>query len=371
MAIKRPTQKTLSAETSQMISNSGASWSGSARPKSFDPDFPVFEVPVNKKVLVYIPNHTVQAEDGSIILREDIFPAHHCQVGRSHYDVRCINGFVSDDPQLNWDGTCPLCDGLQEVWDLYNMQVKDIAISRGLDPSSEETKNLIKPDRIELLTNRAIKEPEMWKIFPIVVIDCEEKDGVATTSPKLNSEGRLTGKPMWYCIRQRTFEDKWEAGYDGVESSDGSTPTSPAGLWAILNFTCNPKNGTPDKMQSAKALKVTYRTMDGYQEWANYFDKLTEDWTPAKAREVVELASLRSMDETREVVDEVLKKTRENLQLYSLKAGGGQAQGQAQKSSADNALSNFGATSATGIPGNTPQTPNGGILGEMPTAGIQ
>lgn len=368
MAIKRPAPKQLSQETSQMILNSGASWTGSSRPKSYDPDFPVFEVPINKKVLAYIPNHTVQAEDGSIVLRENLFPAHHCQIGRSHYDIRCINGQINDDPQLNWDGTCPLCEGLQEVWDLYNLQVKDIATSRGLDPNAEETKTIIKPERIELLTNRAIKEPEMWKVFPIVVVDCEEKDGVATTVPKLNAEGRLTGKPMWYCIRQKTFEDKWEAGYDGIEAADGSTPTNPAGLWAVLNFTCNPKNGAPDKMQSAKALKVTYKSMEGYHEWANYFDSITEAWTPEKAIEVVELASVRSMEETREVVDEVLKKTRENIQLYSLKNGGVGTQTQASQTTAENALSQFGA--APGVPA-TPQTPAGNIIGEMPNAGVQ
>lgn len=362
MAIKRPAPKQISAESAQKIAQAGASWTGSsARPKSYDPNFPVFEVPINQRVLVYIPNHTVVAEDGSMDLRADRFPAHPCMEGRSFLNIRCINGFVNDDPQLNWDGTCPICSGLGEVWDLYNKQYREIAASKGLSPDAPEAQELLKQDRIELLTNRVIKEPEEWLTFPIVVIECQEKDGVKTVTPKLSPDGKLIGTPMWYCIRKRTFQEKWEAGYDSI---DGEAPSSPAGLWAVLNFTYTPKSGKCDKMGSAKALKVTFKPMDGYAEWANYFDKLTEDWTPSKAQEVLELDSIRSMEETQEVADALLKPVREKLALYSLGTAPA-APAVTQNANATQALENFGATPVAEV-----SAPPVGITGEMPNAGV-
>lgn len=366
MAIKRPAPKQLSIEASEKIAQAGASWTGgSSRPKSYDPNFPVFEVPINQKVLVYIPNHTVTAEDGSIDIRADRFPAHPCMEGRSYLNVRCINGFVNDDAQLNWDGTCPLCSGLSEVWDLYNHQYREIAASRGMSVDAPEAQDALKNERIELLKNRVIKEPEEWITFPIVVIECTEKDGQKTAQPKLTSDGKLIGTPMWYSIRKRTFEEKWVAGYDSIE---GEVPSSPAGLWAILNFTYTPKSGKCDKMGSAKALKVTFKTMDGYGEWASYFDKMTEEWTPAKAQEVLELDSIRSMEETQEVADALLKPVREKLALYSLGAAP-QVAGIPQNSNAEQALAGFGATEAPQTPA-APSVPTGGITGEMPSAGV-
>lgn len=369
MAIKRPAPKQLSAETSQKIAQAGASWTGgSSRPKSYDPNYPVFEVPINQRVLVYIPNHTVVSEDGSVDLRADRFPAHPCMEGRSYLNIRCLNGFVNDDPQLNWDGTCPICSGLGEVWELYNKQYKDIAASRGMSPEAPEAQDALKSERIELLTNRVIKEPEEWLTFPIVVIECQEKDGVKTATPKLTQDNKLIGTPMWYSIRKRTFQEKWEAGYDSIE---GEIPSSPAGLWAVLNFTYTPKSGKCDKMGSAKALKVTFKEMAGYGEWATYFDKLTEDWTPAKAQEVLELDAIRSMEETQEVADALLKPVREKLALYSLGAQAG-ATAIPQNTNANQALANFGATEVT-EDSQAPAQPSSvpaGITGEMPNAGV-
>ena len=105
------------------------------------------------------------------------------------------------------------------------------------------------------------------------------------------------------------------------ENADGEVPTSPAGLWAVLNFTYTPKSGNHDRMGSARALKVTYKTMAGFEEWASAFDNMTNEWTPAKAAEVVVLDSMRTMDEMREANDQIMKPVRDKLAMYELGAG--------------------------------------------------
>lgn len=370
MAIKRPAPKTISAEASQALTNAFAAADGKSKAvKSYDPqNFPVFEVPVNQKVLAYIPNHVVTTAMGTIEMRMDKFPAHPVIDGRSFGNIRCISGITSDDPQLNYDGTCPLCDAMTECWDLANKQYADVAASRGMSVDAPEAKDALKSERSEIYTNRIIKEAEIWYTFPIVVIDCEEKDGIKTTTPKVDANGQLSGTVMWYSIRERTFQEKWVAGYDSL---DGEIPTSPAGLWAVLNFTYQPKSGKPDKMGSAKALKVTFKSMENLKQWALHFDKLTEAWTPEKAQEVVVLDVIRSMSETQEVADSLMKPVREKLALYQL--GAATAPQAPAVGSADATLSQFGISDNSEAA--QPAQPVAGapvnITGEMPNVGVQ
>lgn len=371
MAFSRPTPKALSAETSELITRASAvATTSQKRQTSYDPEhYPVFEIPVNSRVLVYIPNHQVMTPEGQVEMRMDKFNAHPVRDGKIYEHVRCINSIVASE--LGFDGTCPLCQGMSEVWDLYNKEYADIAASKGLTKDAPEAKELLKQDRMDLLNEQVIKAPEMFYTFPIVVIECEEKDGVMTVNPKL-TDGKLHGTPMWYTIREKTFLDKWVAGYDSI---DGDIPNSPAGLWAVLNYTYQPKNGKADKMGSAKSLKVTFKSMDGYQQWAEYYDKLTEDWTPAKAQEVVVKDVLRSMEETREVADTILKPVRDKLSLYRIGSAPTAAIG---TTNAEQALADFGVatpsapvapSAPTPVAPATPVAPSTPVAPAMPPMG--
>lgn len=370
MALKRPAPKKLSEAAQAAITQASAQQTGkAARIKSYDADYPVFDVPVNQKLLVYIPNHTVMNPDGTVGLRMDKFAAHPIIDGRTFGDVRCTQSVVVGD--LGLDGSCPLCDGMNEVWNLYNHEYADIAKTRGIDPKSAEAQTDLKETRIELVSNMVIKQAEVWYTFPIVVIDCEERDGVLTTTPKKDAEGRIKGTPMWYSIRERTYLEKWGAGFDSIDTDDGIIPTSPAGLWAILNFTYTPKSGNCDKMGSARALKVTFKAMNGYEAWATHFDQLTEGWTPAKAQEVVVLDAVRDMEEMKQVADSLLKPVRDKLAMYELgnASASTNAAGLPTNASADNALAGFGG--ATPVENQSAGAlPAGDITGEMPNAGV-
>lgn len=378
--IKRPKPKVLPKEAVETILNASAQQSPAMQKiRSYDPDYPVFEVPVNERVLVYIPNHTIQSPDGSIDMRMDKFTAHAVIDGRSFEDVRCTRGLVN--AELGLDGSCPLCDSMSKIWELYNLEYADIARTKGIDPKSAEANELLKEDRKNLAKQMVIKNPEVWYTFPIVVIECAEKDGKMTTTPKTDENGRLNGKVMWYSIRERTYLEKWGAGFDalgdGDENGDMDIPTNPAGLWAVLNFTYTPKSGKHDKMGSAKALKVAFKRLPAYSEWATYFDKLTENWTPQKAMETVVLDAMRDMEEMNQVRDTLMKPVEDKLTMYAL--GAATAGAPAVSGSAEQALANFGATPAepAGVPEAPvapPQTagelPQSNLTAEMPNVGV-
>ena len=363
--LKRPSKKQMSSEEQAQITSASAQQTGKVViPKTYDNDFPVFDIPVNKKVLVYIPNHTVVGADGSVNMRMDSFHAHPIREGKSFGNVRCTMGITSES--LNLDGqTCPLCDGISECYDLFNLEWTALCKSQGLDPDSEDTKASLKETRKEMFQNFAIQSPVQWHTFPIVVIDCEEKDGQPTSTPMKNAEGQITGTVMWYSTRHNAYADKWLAGLEVVEDEDGNVPTSPAGLWAILTYTYESKNGTYTKMDSARNLKVQYKNMEKYDSYRAYIDHLTEEWTPEKAQEVVVLDVLRDLDETQEVADTLLKPVREKIALAKVASANANNSAVSANQEASSALEGFGATAIE------EKTADECISGELPNVGTE
>lgn len=365
--LKRPAPKKLDAQTVEAILQASAEQTGKMQKiRSWDSDYPVFEIPINQKVLVYVPNHVVQMEDGTLDLRKDKFAAHPIIDGNTFQDVRCVSGVV--DEANGHDGTCPLCDALADVWKLYTIEYDSIAKARGIDPQSEAAKEGLKEVRKELIRKQVLKKADVWYTFPFVVIDCVEQNGVMTTTPKKDAEGKIHGTPMWYSIRESTYLEKWVAGFDSIETDDGATPTHPAGLWAILNFTYTPSSGKHDRMGSARQLKVTFKNMPGYEAWATYFDNLTEGWTPYKAMETVVLDSYRSRQELEEVEETLMRPVRDKIAVYQLSANARSGMPTlpvaTPQDSADAVLSNYGANAM-----NPPEVAD--TVGEMPTAGVE
>lgn len=229
--LARPKKKELTVEEREAITQASARQTGNmSSPKTYDPNYPLFEVPVNQKLLVYIPNHTIVDADGVSKIRADVFTAHECRAGKSFLSVRCSGEVVSE--QLNLDGSCPVCNAISECWELYNYQWRELCKMRGYDPESPEADEALKNEKKELLDQRAVKKAEQYITFPIVVVDCEE----GKTVPKKDAQGKLSGKPMFYTIKMSSFDDKWKTAFDALEDDDASD-YNPAGRWAILNFT--------------------------------------------------------------------------------------------------------------------------------------
>ena len=370
MAFKRPAPKQLSQEEFSKVLGASAQQTGrTVRAKTYDPNYPVFEVPVNQKVLAYVPNHTVTEADGVITLRKDKFAAHAVRDGRSFATIRCTGGIQSET--LHLDGSCPLCDASAEVWELYNLEYAEIAKSKGLNPEAPEDHEALKPVRIELLKNQVISAPEVWYTFPIVVIECTtDANGNLTTTPKKNELGQVNGKIMWYSIREKTYNDKWVKAFETAPTEDDITPTHPGGMWAVLNFTYDSKDGKHDKMGSARALAVGFKSMSAeYQAVASAFDEMTVGWTPEMAMNTLVDNALRSGEEQQEVCDQILSPVRDKIAMYKISQGGAMPQIGANPTSADSVLSAFGATPAE-VPtqGATPEV--AGAIPQVPTTDV-
>jgi len=369
--LKRPTPKKLSPEEQKAITNASSMQTGTVTvPKSYDKNFPVFEIPVNKKILVYVPNHTDVDADGKVILRADRFAAHPIIMGRSYLDVRCSAGIES--AELHTDGSCPFCDAVQKSWELYNFEIDALARQRGIDRKTPEGKEALKEDSKKLLNNRAVKEAVEWLVFPIVVIDTEDTaDGKSTVVPKLDASGRITGKPCYYKIRKSTFLDKFGSAidaYNEITNNDLSIDNI-GGQWLILDFTYAVKDGQqPTAMHSAKELKVTVKPMgDDYKPWAEYFDKQTEAWDVENIRTNVVFAVLRNAQEQQEACDEVMKPVEDKLVMYQMSQAG--AMGiPAQPTSASAVLEQLGnAEAQTPTPAQAAPTAS---TGELPNMGV-
>lgn len=366
MAFKRPTPKQLSQEEFSKVIDASSQQTGKAtRLRTYDPNYPVFEVPVNQKVLAYIPNHTVMEADGVTTLRKDKFAAHQVREGRNYATIRCTSGIQSESLQL--DGSCPLCDASAEVWELYNLEYKEIAKSKGLNPDAPEDHEALKPVRVDLLKNMVVSAPEVWYTFPIVVIECTvDAQGNPTTTPKKNEQGQINGKIVWYSVREKTYNDKWGKAFETAPTEDDITPTHPGGMWAVLNFTYESKDGKHDKMGSARALAVGFKSMSAeYQQVAAVFDKMTEGWTPDVAMNVLVDNALRDMPEQKEVADQVLKPVRDKIAMLQISQGGATpAIGVSSGTTADAVLSQFGATPAE-VP-TQGELPVGDVTGGIP-----
>ena len=376
---KRPTPKTFTSEESASLQATFQNQSTViVRPKSYDDKFPAFETPVNQKLLVYIPNHRVQDANGMDSLVCDRYAAHPYTKGREYGYIRCSNGVVS--PSIGLDGTCPLCDASSDIWKLYNYQYEQIAKQKGIDKDSAEAKEGLKSERSNLLNSRAIKEASIFYTFPIVVIACEEKDGQLTVIPKKNEKGEISGKTYWYTCSEKAWHDSWMSGLDNAPGSENGELTCFAGQWAILDYTYQSTSGEYNKRDSARNLKVKYKKMsDDYKAWETYFDNMTAEWTPMKAWETLVNNAIRSMDEMKEVADELITPVRQQIGMFEI----GQAQAaegigttaqneQAAIGTAEAALQSFGATNAgtATAPAGGVSTPPVGNFGEV-NAGVQ
>lgn len=344
--LKKPTPKKLSAEAiSSIVSASAAQTAKRSVPKSYDPEnYPVFEIPVNSKVLVYVPNHTVTTPEGTVALRADKFAAHNVLDGRINAKVRCTAGIVSEE--LGLDGSCPFCDASAEAWELYNYEYRQLCKSRCLDPDADGTYEQVKNDAQAIRDKKAIGSTAVYYTFPIVVVECAKKpDGTATTNPARDENGEISYKICWYTVSEKYYLDKWLKSLDGLTNDDDSDVETPAGRWFILNYEYESENGKHDKMHSAQSLAVIHKQMgDKWSAVQENFDALTEDWTPAKAMEVLVDNVLRSGEEQAEACVEIMKSTREKLAQIKLAGGAPTVAIGTAAASTEAALASFGGT---------------------------
>lgn len=270
-------------------------------PKSTDPvNFPVWEVLVNKKAFIYVPNHTVVDEKGVEHLRMDEPFIHFVTDGKRFFNYRCTSDIVIESAGLT--GTCPLCEGCSEPWDLANLKIEAKCKQLGLDPEDVENQQ-VKNIRSTEFSERVIKEAVRYLTFPIVVFETVNDDGKTLVK---DENGNYKYKCYWYVISETQYEDKWKKTLDAMEDE----PTHPGGHFFVLNYCYTPKRGEPNKRDAARNLAVNHRTVKESGELRRLLDEQTEEWTPFKARETVVNNAFYSVEALTELADELLEPTR-------------------------------------------------------------
>lgn len=315
--IRKPTPIKLSAQVAESVqSQLNVQTPIKSAPKSADPiNFPVFDIPTGKKVLIYVPNHVVEGENGPE-LRMDKPLIHAVQDGKRFMYYRCISGIVAkeEDDTVIYDGSCPLCDGTSIPWDLANVKISQKCKQMGLDPEDKENAQ-VKALRVSEFSSRVLKEANRYYTFPIVVIGTVNDDGKTFAK---DENGKFSLTPMWYHISEAQYNKKWVQCFEGMEDE----PTHPGGHFFTLNFTYDSKGKEMNKRDAAQNLSVIARYPKNSEKLKTYLDNITEDWTPEKAQEMVITNQLYSAKDLQEITDAVLLPSQEMLRLIEASEAG-------------------------------------------------
>lgn len=312
-------------QTAELSKQLGVQEVKKGTPASTDPiNFPVWQIPNPiHNVFVYVPNHTVQNEDGVLQLREDRALQHSITVGKKYYTYRCVSGLKIDGI---YDGTCPLCEGAREPWDLANKKIKAQCEAQGLDPDDTQNK-AVSSIRSSEFSNRALKDAEVRHTFPIVVFETKDNDGKTLLK---DDEGNYIYQVYWYSCSDSIWEKKWmeclkeaneRAENEAEDSESVEELTHIGGNFFLLKYIYTPKDGKSMNVRdAAKEVTINIRKMKNSEKVRAALDKLTEGWTPEKSQEVVLANQFHSVSDLEEVADEALENTRKLLALYD--AGG-------------------------------------------------
>lgn len=346
----RPQPRVFKEEELQKFDEAAAKQSSKTRvPLTVDEErFPMFDIPVNGKKLVYVPNFTKTDIIDGVEVKDIICDRgayHGVRFRGSFQDYRCNSEITGIE---GFDGTCPMCEAMAENWDWYNIQYADVARTKGLDINKDEDKDKLADDRKDLLKNMAISNKVIKLTFPLVVIESTETmvGNKPVLKPVLDENNQLKLRVEWYRISEDTYNDKWSAAVQALPTGE----QHPGGKFFILDYTYTPKNGKPTKMQSASNLKVIYKDMGAnYEPLKPELDKLAADFTPTQAKKTIYSNMIYDNAGLGEVTAEVMARTREMLALHSVAKSGNVGIGVSESATSPEGIAqSFSATPSVG-----------------------
>lgn len=319
--LKKPVPIKLSQEANESIQKQlGVQTEEKTAPKSTDPKhFPVFEVVPGKKVLIYVPNHVVDGENGPE-LRMDKPLIHTVIDGKRFLSYRCVQGICLEDKgNVIYDGSCPLCEATSDPWTLANLKIKQKCNQLGYEPEDKEDP-AVKAIRSSEFSARVVKEAVRYYTFPIVVFATANDDGKTILK---NEEGKPLVTTYWYHISENLYNDRWLKIFEGMEDE----PTHPGGHFFTLSYVYDTKGKDPNKRDAARNLSVIARNIKNSDKLRLLLDEKTADWTPAKAQETVITNQMYPLDGLKSVADSVLLPVQEMISLIEASEVGGSVAG--------------------------------------------
>lgn len=308
--------------------------------KSTDPNFPVFTTPVNENILVYIPRTNVVAGENGEMMKLLETHIHDFKRGKGYGQLRCINGLVNPVfNTLGYDGVCPACEGMKEVWDLYNIKLAEEAKRLGVDPQNDPT-NLLQGAKTRIAQEMDLSNAVEYVTFPIVIIP---------TSGKMQpTEDALQNlKVVFVQWKKKRYNESIVSALEALMDNPGH----PAGMFWMWNFSYDTQGKQANARDSAKNAKYIPITESKALAKLNNFIEACEnasaEFTLVKAAEVVVSNQFMYKEDLQAEVDKVLAKTRQMLDLAQAGGIGGQQQiGTAQPNvGGGNLLSGFTGTS--------------------------
>lgn len=298
--------------------------------KSFDSEVQLFDYEPMKKYLVYVPR--IKNDDGlegfdNIKVRAYL---HGIKIGNSNQSIRCINGIVNEE--FGFTGECPLCEGVTDAWDYYNIKVDARCKANGLDPNStsEDVKNL----RSSLSREREIREPNPYVAFPIVLI---ESDFDASGKLKLvkDAEGKYKFTPMVYVTSEYNFTGSFQTQLDNQEIEDM------CGHFLVLSYVYDTKGKKAEKRDAGRNLNVTIRPLEQLEKYMAEMDQLASFLTPYRIDTSVASFALYPVDELVDKKERALQSYKQGKAL--IQGGSGNVTTIAKKKTAtpEQAISQF------------------------------
>lgn len=251
-------------------------------------NYPVWTSKESGKFLMYIPNHVVVGESGEESLRMDKPYLHSVKDGsRYGRDYRCTMGIQGED----FDGTCPLCEAAQESWNWYFRKLDALSAQTGVD-FQDKSNEAVKATRSSLSKDLVVQQARGFYTFPIIHIETDDKASAIKVEDK-----KLQYKAYWISMSQ----PQWDKLMSALDSAEGLT--TPAGQMFVFNYNYDTKGAKPNKMDAARNLTISLKpsTKGITDKVLMDLDSKTEDWTPAKAMEMVKSNALFDTDSLRDL----------------------------------------------------------------------
>ena len=304
--------------------------------KSTDPNFPVFSTPVDEDILVYIPRTNLQVgENGETMNLLQSF-IHDGKIGKQFVSLRCINGLTGEFfSELGYDGSCPACDGMVEVWELYNAKMAAEAKRLGIDLQNDPN-DTMKPIRETILREMDLKGAEEFVTFPICIIPQK-----ARFTPTDDADKNI--QTVFVQWRKKRYEESIIKTLSGMMNNPGH----PAGMFWLWQFVYDTGGKPATAMLAAKNAKYN-AISKGDSAHLEYLipacEESAKEFTLLKAAEVVVANQFLYKEDLEAEVNKVLAKTRQQLDAVKLGVTGQPALGGGapQIGAPQNALANFG-----------------------------
>lgn len=308
------TPKQMTPEQLNKVAEVTAQQTGRQEYKKTTDDSIMFQVPVNGKVKIYVPDYH-DVIDGVEQLKMDKPFLHKIKDGNVTKFVRCTAGLE----ELGYH-SCPLCEATQAHWDLANIQVEEACREKGLDKSDKDSEP-VKEIRRKFYGSRALDNAQRKYVFPIVIIG-KDKD----------TDGLPVITPVWYSISETFYKSKWahvlknigsentELDFDSEEEvKDDEVIPSPGGKFFELDFTYDAKGGNHDVMQSALNLKVVHKVYKHNEQFIQKMMDATKEMTPLRASQVIIDDMFYEEDDLKALAESVTEPVRQRLALYENK----------------------------------------------------